>query len=169
VEQIEVRAYEESDRPAIEEILGQGLVEQQRLVSQWGAQINVPVQPDYGRTQLECYRRRLDGHPGRWRVATLRERVVGVMYLILNATDAPSIAPHAAVLEIDVREGFRSNGVGSRLMAEAEAIARGAQQTGIIASYNPANEASRRLCARHGYQVLEKRQTNVVVGKELAQ
>lgn len=100
---------------------------------------------------------RCAGHDGRVLVARAGNEVVGFVTVLLamprTDPDDP-VSAHAMVSELVVREPWRSSGVGARLIAAAETLARAAGRSEIRVSVFGKNHGARRFYAREGYAEL---------------
>ncbi|GJD48084.1 Aminoalkylphosphonate N-acetyltransferase [Methylobacterium crusticola] len=84
-------------------------------------------------------------------VALEAERVVGVFQLTFRQGIAGRGALKAVLEGVQVRRDRRSAGIGARMLAEAEALARRRGASGMQLASGLARTGAHRFYARHGY------------------
>lgn len=98
---------------------------------------------------------RIAQQDGRLLVADAQGRVVGALGLVVQ-DDPPFVRAdlrrHAYVTDLVVEDGFRSQGIGRLLLAEAEALARVKGLKRLVIGVLAGNDEAARLYGRAGFK-----------------
>lgn len=146
---IEIRPYEAKDAAAVRACF----IELQD--HEHGLDPHAPTGEAIADEYLAWMFERCARHQGRVLVALLDAEIVGYTTVLLSMprSDPDDPVPvHALVQDLVVRERCRSQGVGARLIATAEDLARAAGRNHIRVWVVAQNHGARRFYARGGYE-----------------
>lgn len=146
---IEIRPYEAADAAAVRSCFIE-LQDHEHALDP-----HAPTGEDIADEYIAWMFERCARHQGRVLVARLDGEIVGFssVLLAMPRTDPDDPVPvHALVQDLVVRERCRNRGVGARLIATAEDMAREAGRTEIRVWVVAQNHGARRFYDRGGYQ-----------------
>ncbi|WP_327006936.1 GNAT family N-acetyltransferase [Dactylosporangium sp. NBC_01737] len=93
---------------------------------------------------------------GQLLVARVNRRPIGMVYLWREPADEPEIREHLPevplIMHFEVLKEYRGNGIGTRLLQDAEQRLRDAGHSRVALGVNPKNQDAIRLYVRHGYR-----------------
>lgn len=140
---MEIRSFSAADEPHVLEVLRFGIKDQERYA--WSFDPHVDEASFFDQAWQD-QTQSLKAEPENWWVAVEDSKVVGVLRMAFW-TEEP-LGRLASVVELDVHPAARNTGIGARLLAHAEALARSADAAMFFIggfADNPAMRLYRRL------------------------